>query len=147
MVIVAGYYHIGENATNQLIFPEPIAPTDLAQSDWFKQTFPENCTIAVYNRSFEAGLLQMDINRFVELQPIRYLAKKQLIHIMTLDNSRNFPPWEPENYAPIAYHNYSCLVQETVLWLGRYSYLHPNLRTTYCHQVKQYVENKIYSTF
>jgi len=139
-ITVLGFYHIGDTVIHQVFFPEPISPMVLKATKFFHKNFLQPIRrLAIFNVSHEAGLFDLDRKQCIELQPMPYTAKEKYIFIQSLSKARQIPPWEPKNYKEIAFHNYSCLIKETILYLGLENFASPSLKSTYLAEVSRIV--------
>ncbi len=139
-ITVLGYYEMGESFIHQVFFETPVSPQLLAKTAFFQQLFlRSHYRIAIYYVGHEAALFDLDPTRCIELQPLAYAPKERYIKIQSLSKARRLPAWTRESIAEICFHNYSCLIKQIILYLGREDFARPGLKTHYLEKVNKLV--------
>lgn len=140
-ITVLGYYRIGESHIHQIFFPTPISPRWLRQTEWFEQNFLDpTVRLAIYNVCFEAELFGLEKDRCLELQPLPYMAKEEYILLKSLTTTRHIPRWTDRTKAIIGFHNYSCIIKEIWLYLGRHDFCLANIQHIYSQEVRHHLQ-------
>jgi hypothetical protein len=131
-VTVLGWYQLGELCVKQILFSEPFPASALARTAFFRDTFLKAGTaLGAYYADFEANLFGVPVP--IEVMPRPYAAKESVIAIETLSTERgkDLPRWGAESWLTIAFHNLSCIVKVTLLYLGRNLFASPEFQLSY----------------
>jgi hypothetical protein len=133
LIAIFGYYSMGAPGLHQLIFPEPILPSELLALPEVRTILENHSQYAIYNVGFEAGILQLPRARCIELMPYPKCPKERFIQIEGLSKiaAAHLPDCTIANIPLIAKHNLSCLIKELILFLFRPLFTSPRWTQDY----------------
>ena len=136
-ITVLGYYRVGSDEIKQILFPTKISPEYLRHTPFFKKNFLSGVKIACYNTSFEKNLFSLPAHKLIELQPYKYAPKERIISLKSIDqtSSKYLPRFIKKNFGIWAFHNFSCIIKQIVLYLGLENFSNPNIKEIYMQKV------------
>ena len=105
------------------------------QHPYVRDLYASDCKVAVYNKTWEVQMLDfdpIDRERLIELMPFDYCPKEKYVKMSPLSHrsSKFLPAWNEENLEKWAFHNFSCLVKEFLLYITQDS-ITPDVRFRY----------------
>jgi hypothetical protein len=140
-IISVAWYNLGDPFINCLLLKTPLPGPVVTRIPLLHDLFTTR-RIALYNAKWECDLLELPRDQVIELMQYPYSPKEQYIELASLDKHSSkylaIDRWGPATYFPVLFHNISCVVKQTLLWLG--------LTTFALHDFKARVKQQFYAT-